>query len=310
MKKREGIEPFGLSFLDIISCGFGAVVMLVLIFQFSPTLVEDDTEEDKASALDAVAALLSAQKDLEASQVEQAQAQAKQSTEDLLANSVDQTLARLRAEQQANQQSLSELRKKLDDLNTRLAAIKPAGLSKGKQENEDSEVAGIPVDRKYVIFVVDTSGSMRNIWRDVMNKMEHILEIHPKLVGFQIINDNGKYLFSGYKKRWITDTASMRSRTLKLFKGWGASSSSNPVEGIKTALRDYKRYRDDISMYVLGDDFTGSNFDSVLDTINQLNQNKARIHGLSFISPGASTDRFGTLMREISRQNNGTFLAL
>ena len=31
-QKRERIDPFSLSFLDIISCGFGAVVVLILIF--------------------------------------------------------------------------------------------------------------------------------------------------------------------------------------------------------------------------------------------------------------------------------------
>ena len=31
MKRREPIEIFSLSFLDIISCAFGAVVMLILL---------------------------------------------------------------------------------------------------------------------------------------------------------------------------------------------------------------------------------------------------------------------------------------
>ena len=35
-QKRERIDPFSLSFLDIISCGFGAVVVLILIFRFDP----------------------------------------------------------------------------------------------------------------------------------------------------------------------------------------------------------------------------------------------------------------------------------
>ena len=35
-QKRERINPFSLSFLDIISCGFGAVVVLILIFRFDP----------------------------------------------------------------------------------------------------------------------------------------------------------------------------------------------------------------------------------------------------------------------------------
>ena len=35
-QKRQHLDPFSLSFLDIISCGFGAVVVLILIFRFDP----------------------------------------------------------------------------------------------------------------------------------------------------------------------------------------------------------------------------------------------------------------------------------
>ena len=66
----------------------------------------------------------------------------------------------------------------------------------------------------------------------------------------------------------------------------------------------------DLSIYVLGDDFTGGNFDSVLADIANLNKKGARINGLSFIRPKASTDRFGTLMREISQVNDGSFISL
>ena len=37
MKRRKGIENTLFSFLDVISCGFGAIVMLVLIYKFNPS---------------------------------------------------------------------------------------------------------------------------------------------------------------------------------------------------------------------------------------------------------------------------------
>ena len=51
MKKRRGDgDVFGLSFLDIISCGFGAVVLLVLISDFA---VNEETMETKYDELSA-----------------------------------------------------------------------------------------------------------------------------------------------------------------------------------------------------------------------------------------------------------------
>ena len=97
---------------------------------------------------------------------------------------------------------------------------------------------------------------------------------------------------------------------LNLFSTWGSSSNSNPYEGIQQSLRDYRSYQRDLSVYVLGDDFTGANFDQVLGEVTRLNAGKARINGLSFISPKASTDRFGTLMRELSQRNDGAFLSM
>ena len=40
-QRRDKADVFSLAFLDIISCGFGAVVVLILIFKFDP--FPDDT---------------------------------------------------------------------------------------------------------------------------------------------------------------------------------------------------------------------------------------------------------------------------
>ena len=49
-KKRRSFEIFSLSFLDVISCGFGAIVLLLVIMKISePLVVENTTSEIQAS---------------------------------------------------------------------------------------------------------------------------------------------------------------------------------------------------------------------------------------------------------------------
>ena len=41
-RKRRSIEVFSLSFLDVISCGFGAIVLLLVIMKISePGVIEE-----------------------------------------------------------------------------------------------------------------------------------------------------------------------------------------------------------------------------------------------------------------------------
>ncbi|GAG30524.1 unnamed protein product, partial [marine sediment metagenome] len=54
----------------------------------------------------------------------------------------------------------------------------------------DATIGGIPVDSEYIIFIIDTSGSMHNYaWSMVRKKMEEILEIYPKVKGIQVMNN-------------------------------------------------------------------------------------------------------------------------
>lgn len=309
MKKREQLEPFSLSFLDVISCGFGAVVMLVLIFKPQTEAVEIQ-EKPSSSSFELVSRVL-ALTELKDELIAMLQSEkSADSTVDMVSESLKASLDRERQKLETSKAEIQKLKKQLTAMSSKVETVKNAALSQGNKDKLDDEVAGIPVDRKYVIFIVDTSGSMKQIWDKVSRTMNKILEIHPKVDGFQILNDNGNYLVSGYAKKWMQDTPNMRSRIMDLFSGWGSSSNSNPHEGMRQALSDYKNYQSDLSIYVLGDDFTGGDFDSVLNEIANLNKKKARINGLSFISPKASTDRFGTLMREVSQANDGAFISM
>ena len=307
--KREQLEPFGLSFLDVISCGFGAVVLLVLIFkpQTEPVEVQENPSPSSLELLSRLMALTELRDELTAMFQN---SHSSDSAVDMVFESLKSSLDKERQKLEASKVQIKKLRSQLADTASKIEIAKTAGLSEEGRNTLNEEVAGIPVDRKYVIFVVDTSGSMKQIWNRVSTAMNKILEIHPQVDGFQVLNDNGNYLISGYAKKWMKDTPKMRSRVIDLFSSWGSASNSNPHEGMRQALGDYRNYQADLSIYVLGDDFTGGDFDSVLADVANLNKKGARINGLSFISPKASTDRFGTLMREISQVNDGSFISL
>ena len=66
----------------------------------------------------------------------------------------------------------------------------------------------------------------------------------------------------------------------------------------------------DMSIYVLGDDYSGGDFDSVIEAVRKLNTGGARINAINFINPSATTDRFSILMREIALENHGTLITM
>ena len=181
----------------------------------------------------------------------------------------------------------------------------------GKKSIKDKEIGGIPVDSEYVVFIIDTSGSMKAIWGKVTKELINVLNIHPKVKGFQILNDNGQHLLGAYENKWIPDTPSKRNNMMNILKNWNSASNSSPVEGLEIALKRYTSKKHNTSIYIFGDEFTGGSYTPVFSTIERLSTKRnIRINGVGFISLGSTNDRFATLMREIAEKNNGTFLAL
>ncbi len=310
-KRRESGEVFGLAFLDIIACGFGAIVVLLLIS--GPALVESgapaspSTEQQKIEVARAVARLRARQERLEAQLSVGPSALEAVEPDDAPQDAVrraQQELAKLEAGNRGLERAKASRER---------AEIRARSLT----EERDAEVGGIPVDSEYVIFIVDTSGSMRNIWDQVLATMDNVLDIHPRVEGFQVMNDNGRYLVSSYAGRWIRDTPRRRKSILQAMKRWTSVSNSSPVEGLKAALRTYGGdSRKKIAIYIFGDDYSlGTAYDQVLGALQQLNtdrvtgKRKVRVHAVGFLSGGHSAN-YATLMREVTRQNNGAFLAL
>ena len=310
--KKKDFDIFNLSFLDIITCGFGAIVLLVLISHTDRDTPESNVDQVE-NQLNQVLALKT-----------QANSLAKKIDQKKKLNKIQLENSRnLGREAQASLESLRtreneerELAGDLDGLSLVQSTLERVSISPSTSNNSrDDEVGGIPVDSDYVIFVVDTSGSMKTIWNRVTQEIINILTIHPQVKGFQILDDQGKAILAGYGGRWIPDVPFRRKSVMKLFKGWQSASNSSPVEGVLAALRKYKKQGHTIAIYVFGDDYTGDTYDSVIANITKKNTTQkdgkrlAKIHAVGFPSQ-YTTDRFGILMRELTKQNGGTFIAL
>ncbi len=310
-RRRESLEIFTISFLDIISSAFAAVVLLVLISK----PLEDSSLIDLAATEAMLKQVISADGSVENSAQELAKKR--------------QELARLKQINTLLHSSEASAKKHLGDKTSQLekldgdleglslvqSSLDRASIKPSSSTVRDVEVGGIPVDSDYIIFIVDTSGSMISIWDRVSKEVINVLKIHPKVKGFQIMNDNGIHLISSYRGRWIPDTAQKRKSVMNVFGAWRSASNSSPVEGLEVALKKYAKPGRSLSIYIFGDDYTGASYDHVINSLATLNSNKitgkklAKIHAVGFM-PNYATNRFSTLMREVTKQNGGTFLAL
>ncbi len=192
-----------------------------------------------------------------------------------------------------------------------------------RRPKEDAVIGGVPVDSEYIIFVIDTSGSMQQFaWPLVRKKMKEILDIYPRVKGVQVLNDMGDYMFSQYSGRWIPDSQARRRAILQRLSSWAPFSNSSPEEGVSQAIQRFYAADKRISLYVFGDDFSGGNMQNVVNAVRQKNKlrgsktSRVRIHTVGFPvllgQPGTvqNAARFAALMRRLAEENNGSFVGL
>ena len=326
MRRRRGrdFEVFSMSFLDTICCAFGSIILLFMLSKFGePKALEK-------SRLDLEGRLLALQ---------QERADLRGETEILNRDLIDRErqLSEVRAKLARLRGDLSDVRGKYksSEQDAEVANTLEGQLVAAQQQLTDEmkkvlgtefrrapndAVAGLPVDSEYIIFIIDTSGSMANYeWPQMLRKMQEVLDAYPTVKGWQVMSDEGTYMFPSYRGRWLPDTPAQRKLVLDRLRDWFPFSNSSPVEGIVEAIRTYHRTGLRISLYVLGDEFTGSSIDSVVRTVDLINREerggrRVRIHALGFpVRPDApqfTSIRFATLMRVLCARNGGTFVGL
>jgi hypothetical protein len=327
VRRRRDFEIFSMSFLDAICCGFGAIILLFniartsepgrleqterdldgLIAQYHQELndIVGETEIVRRSEATAATDLRTDRtriEDLQA-ELERIRLQVLATTEDTeLTSEVQQRLA------SAKQSLTEEMRRLLADYRPPL---------------EEYKVGGIPVDSEYIIFLIDTSGSMRQYaWDRVQQQLRETLEVYPTVKGIQVMNDEGEYMFKSYRDEWIPDTPTRRQAIVDALRNWDAFSNSNPREGILAAIDKFYDPNKKISLYVYSDDFQQGSINPVVREIDRRNQadasgnRRVRIHAVAFpavyqmVGELYTAANFATLMRVICQRNGGTFVAL
>ena len=325
---RRDIETGSLSFLDVVCCGFGAVVLLLVIVKiFEPIRLEESHVE-----LEGLVAKYEQELEEILGETEQVTRERLATVEQVDVDDVEvvrleERLEQIRSEFLAtlDQVELSdEIRNELVLARQQLTEEMQRLLADYRPDPDEYMIGGIPVDSEYIIFIIDTSGSMKSYaWSRVQQQIRETLEVYPQVKGIQVFNDMGEYMFRSYRNEWIPDTPTIRESILNSLRNWNAFSNSSPREGILMAIDTFYDPTKKISLYVYSDDFSSGSIDAVVREVDRRNRvgedgsPRVRIHAVAFpvlyeASGGQllTSARYAILMRELCQRNGGTFVAL
>ncbi|PCJ25455.1 MAG: hypothetical protein COA96_07420 [SAR86 cluster bacterium] len=327
--RNRNTDSFSVSFLDVAACGFGAMVILLMITKSGePISIEFADVTPQGSIIELQEQLFAVRgettilnRDLNAKHEQ--------------LSAMKNRIARLRRDLddvQGQFQTSSQLSDETTDEVGRLSVAQQSmteemqRLMASSSAPVNNAIGGIPVDSEYIIFVIDTSGSMYNnpSWNKMLGVIEDTLNVYPNVKGIQVMNDMGDYMFDSYRGKWMIDSPTIRNRIISTLRTWNPYSNSSPVEGVTRAINTFYAPDKKISIYVLGDDFQpGGSIQQVLRTIDRINvedengDRLVRIHGIGFPTIFAgparfqqSVYRYSTLMREMTQRNGGTFVGL
>ena len=327
-RKRGETDSFSVSFLDVAACGFGAMIILLMITKSGEPISIEFVDVPPEGAITELQEQLFAirgettifNRDLNA---KHEQLSAMKDRIARLQRDLDDAKGRF--------QTSNQLSTEITDEVGRLAIAQQSmteemeRLLANSSAPENNAIGGIPVDSEYIIFVIDTSGSMYgNAWNKMLGVIDDTLNVYPEVKGIQIMNDMGDYMFGSYRGQWIPDTPGRRNTIVSTLRTWNPFSNSSPVEGVTRAINTFYEPGKKISIYVIGDDFQpGGSIQDVLQTIDRINvedengDRLVRIHGIGFpvifSNPRQyrqSVYRYSTLMREMTQRNGGTFVGL
>jgi len=327
-RQRREVEVFTLSFLDTITCAFGTMVLLIMISKpGTPVVLEDANEaasgiirnlEDQLFSIRGESTTLN--RDLTSKQEQISEWDQRIARLDRDLDKLRDQLAKLNEEKSVNTTVQGEMEQALQHMTAEMQRL----LSRQTQQKTNL-IGGIPVDSEYIIFIIDTSGSMfQYSWNKMIDQLITTLDVYPTVKGLQIMSDQGEFMFPEYRGKWIPDTPGRRQVIINRIHSWNPFSKSSPVAGINKAIKTYYNPDIKIGIYIYGDDFMeNGSITEVLNTVDHLNPKDAngkpiiRIHAVGFptlfenaVQYQATVIRFAHLMRELTQRNGGTFVGL
>ncbi len=327
-RRRREADTGSMSFLDVICCGFGAIILLLVLTKiFEPIRLEESHVELEGLIARLQLELHEILGETEVVQREQLSTIEHVDEDETQIASLQEQLTRIRAEFLATEDDAdisAELAGRLAEAKQRLTEEMQRLLADYRPDPDEYVIGGIPVDSEYIIFIIDTSGSMKNYaWNRVQQQLRETLEVYPQVKGIQVFNDMGEYMFKSYRNEWIPDTQGTRDAIIDALRNWNAFSNSSPREGILEAIETYYDPNKKISLYVYSDDFSSGSINAVVREVDRRNsagpdgERRVRIHAVAFpvyyeVTNGEllTAARFAILMRVLCQRNGGTFVAL
>jgi prefoldin subunit 5 len=321
MIRRRTIEVFSLSFLDCLCCGFGAILLIFLLTIGTGHSASTESQPDLESLQAQLQALEESLRDnrnaLEAAQ-----------NSEQIAEQMQTLQAQLKELQLREEQLENEIKSRTANLSKAEAEAAKARRLLESFPFEDLPPIGLPSDATHVVFVVDTSGSMRNqftqqIHGAVIQQLSSILDSLPSVQRIQFIDTSGQYILPN--SVWMPDTPSVRRDALQRLRNYAILSVSDPEPGLRAVFRGLAKSvknSEHMSVYVVGDDFRGNTqgFLHKLDRMNprdpKTGERAASINAIGFptiqgpflIGGLQGNNRFANIMREIAEAHQGVLI--
>ncbi len=247
--KRRPVSAFSMAFLDIMFCGFGAVVLLVLILNHDTVKARTEAFSDlrgevvrlEQEVLVGEEQRVAARNSMDATDAALVLAQGE--TEQIIQNvrELEIEIARMEKETLANRADVNKLTvdlKSLDKEKRRLGSQAPQGRDQGDKvrqtlgDGDRQYLTGLKVGGKRILILIDASASMldetiinvirrRNMdnaqkrsapkWRRTLATAEWLVSNLPSSTSFQlyVFNTRARAALSGSDGKWLS-TASAR----------------------------------------------------------------------------------------------------
>jgi len=335
MVKRRPTEEFSIAFLDVICCGFGAVILLLMI---TKTVQPQVLEQVTVASLGSIRNLQE--------QIFQVRGETTELNRELTSkqeqiSELKQRIAILRGDLEAKRKESSSLKlaeagqleraKQLEVAMQRLTEEQKR-LSAQQAEIKNDVIGGIPVDSEYLVFVIDTSGSMTSNWSRVMREVTNAIKVYPSIKGVQVLNGAGTHMRPSTAEDFLPGEVFKSSTFIRQLEGFKNSfDPSDLTPGVLAAVRMYSRADRGVSIYIFADDISQNvSPQTVLDTISRANsfeasgRTKTRIHVVGFPNLLEFLDNpmmrvfdindrlnsFSHFARSVAEQNDGAFIAI
>ena len=328
-KRNRDISVFSLSFLDCISCGFGAVILLFVISLGSERVelkqIRTTIEKLFQQRLVKLTELQIRKGEINGQlSIQQRLILEQQESLSLMETNLEELYNQIKEADFGQEAMIAEIDETKEEIDARQIALDIP------QEIKDPLPVGVPVESNHLIFVIDTSGSMRNpstglIWPIVIRKIRETLDSYPIVEGIQFMDADGNYLMRDSRGKWLPDSLATRRSLVRIISRYSHHSQSNPVPGIDRAIRtfsDPENIEKKIGIYVVGDEFieTAAKVLKRMDEINPPDEDGNRPitinaigfpHVVKYERHFTQTGlKFANLMRELTYQHGGAFIGI